>query len=79
MGNCGECKYRGEPIIKTDWSNDDITEIDTGYFLCELIKHDKENRYPKNEGFIVQDGSGYIASLCVESDFGCIKWEKADG
>lgn len=56
------------------------------YFLCTRIKHvvkhsaphGNEQAYPiTGDGAYVEDGSGYYAALCVESDFGCNKWEAA--
>lgn len=71
---CGTCKYRGEEIEAYDDEGDDMK---TGYFLCDLIKHTNGDRphYTKGLGAGVKDGSGYYAALCVESDFGCNRWE----
>ena len=78
---CGTCKYRGEPIEHEYWdeAEDDMVARQT-YFLCELIKHingsySAEN-YKPGLGAGVTDGSGYYAALCVESDFGCNRWEQ---
>lgn len=80
---CGTCKHKGEPI------NDDSRDVDladpqygakiqTTYFLCDLIKHISKypDKYPPSRGAGVEDGSGYYAALCVEEDFGCVKWEQ---
>lgn len=76
MNTCGTCKYRGEEITKTDYSDDgDFGEINTGYFLCKRIEHDDRFDYKRGQSALVKDGSGYYAALCVEDDFGCVKWE----
>lgn len=70
---CGTCKYRGKPITRhgdeaSNWEN-----VDTGYFLCEQIKHQHADRKPTSVAF-VQDGSDYYAALCVADEFGCNQW-----
>lgn len=72
---CGTCRFRGEEIVKEGWKEDDWKDKPTGYFLCTRIKHDRAWAYPKGSGATVEDGSGYHAALCVESDFGCNRWE----
>ncbi len=72
MNTCCTCRYKGESLLITD--NDNLEDVETGYFPCELIKHDKSWVYPKNQGAILHDGSGYHAALCVENDYGCNKW-----
>lgn len=71
QGNtCGTCKFRGD-------SPPDSVHGAPAYFLCTLIKH-QHVRYvavPPGAGAFVCDGSDYYAALCVESDFGCNKWE----
>ena len=67
---CGTCKYRGkEEKIGI------AAPLPTSYFLCKRIKHDKNWKYKQGQGALVTDGSGYYAALCVETDFGCVKWE----
>lgn len=79
---CGTCKYRGEPITHEWWDEkkDDMVTRQT-YFLCALIKHINgeygERDYMPGLGAGVIDGSGYHAALCVESDFGCNRYEAA--
>lgn len=70
---CGTCKFRGKSITKHDCET--FEDVNTGYFLCERVKHDQNYEYVKGQGSVVTDGSGYHAALCVEEDFGCIKWE----
>ena len=78
MKTCGTCKYRGEPI--TFWDYEVCDDITTSYFACERIKHDKNFEGYPGLAAKVRDGSGYMARLCVESDFGCSLWEpKEDG
>ena len=54
---------------------DECYEIKSGYYQCDLIKHDKQWKYLPKAGAVVVDGSGYTAALCVEEDFGCNRWE----
>ena len=68
---CGTCKYRGKEITLNDF--DKVKP--TGYFYCELIKMPEWNKFPRGKSALVVDGSGYYAALCVETDFGCVKWE----
>ena len=75
MGTCGTCKYRGPEIVKTGDEDTDWENIPTGFFQCERIKHDENWDCPKGAGAVVHDGSGYVGKLCVEADFGCIKYE----
>ncbi len=70
---CGMCKHKGEAITKYDCG--EITDIDTGYFMCDLIEHDDGWQYKQGQKAVVTDGSGYMATLCVENDFGCVRWE----
>lgn len=86
MNTCGTCKHKGVPI--TAHVDGQIRE--TRFFLCNRVKHNPgargdEHGYgsgslddteaPRGSGAFVVDGSGYYAALCVEEDFGCIKWE----
>lgn len=68
MNNCGTCKYFGELIELPNRTNNT-------YHQCDVIKHDDEFKSIPNQQAIVQDGSGYFAVFCVESDFGCVKHE----
>ena len=69
---CGNCKFKGKPVTRFDYEK--CEDVETGYFACDLIKHDEGNKYLPKLGAVVVDGSGYFAALCVESDFGCNKW-----
>ena len=69
---CGNCKFRGREIEGMD---DDFNLVMTGFFQCQRIRFDANSQPKKNEGAVVQDGSGYHGKLCVEADFGCVKWE----
>lgn len=73
-GTCGTCKYRGGHETEN-------SDLPPAYFLCELIKH-QQTRYSQGPepglGAFVHDGSDYYAALCVESDFGCNKWENKE-
>ena len=71
---CGTCKFRGENIIWPDPDND-FNDTDSGYAQCERIKFAESGFNGPGNGAIVQDGSGYYGRLCVEADFGCVKWE----
>lgn len=79
MKTCGTCKHRGPEIVINEWDDDfdDQIEKQTGFFRCQRIKHMGDQYDPKTpgEGAGVVDGSGYFAALCVEDDFGCVKWE----
>lgn len=70
---CGSCKHKGEVLKNFD--DDFDYKVDTSYFICKLIEHDKEAECVKGQKAFVVDGSGYYAALCVENDFGCNKWE----
>jgi hypothetical protein len=74
METCGTCKYRGQQI-EGDWDDEAMAPKLTDYFACELIKHDAEYQYLPKAGAVVTDGSGCMAKLCVEEDFGCNRWE----
>lgn len=73
-GTCGSCRFRGNE------GEDEHGLVPRGYFLCVLIKHERvrydERSAPPGRGAFVCDGSDYYAALCVEDDFGCIKWER---
>ena len=71
---CGTCKFRGENIIWPDPDND-FNDTDSGYAQCMRIKFAESGFKGRGNGAIVQDGSGYYGRLCVEADFGCVKWE----
>lgn len=75
LGTCGMCRFKGEEIERWDDDADDM--VKTGFFQCQRVKHDPGYSYPKGEKAVVTDGSGYIGKLCVEADFGCVKFEKA--
>ena len=81
---CGTCKYRGKPITESDFGTFDDSDpsayrkVDTGYFLCDMIRHingGDPNGYERGLPAGVSDGSGYQAAFCVSSDFGCNRWE----
>lgn len=87
MSTCGTCRHKGENLKVPDPKTSEPKT--TRFFLCDLIKHNAEaganngacfshaNDAREAEGtkaFVV-DGSGYFAALCVEDDFGCVKWE----
>lgn len=74
---CGTCKYKGGAITKMD--DDTFKDVDTGYFVCDLIKHGTKEEHNPGQQAMVIDGSGYYAALCVEDDFGCVKWEARRG
>lgn len=74
MDTCGTYKYLGTKI-EGYGEQYDYGQIETGYFVCDLIKHLVSEEVKKGLKAFVQDGSDYYAALCVESDFGCIKWE----
>ena len=69
---CGTCKFRGREIEGMD---DDFNLVMSGFFQCQRIRFDANSQPKKTEGAVVQDGSGYHGKLCVEADFGCVKWE----
>lgn len=75
MNTCGTCKFKGEEITQcTDATN--FQEVGTGYFQCMGIAFDSDQHEPiaPGNGAVTQDGSGYFGRLCVEADFGCMKW-----
>lgn len=75
---CGTCRFKGEPITRIA-DVDPWRVVETGYFLCALIKQVKtqqtEPDYPSAGSAYVEDGSGYHAALCVADDFGCNRWQ----
>ena len=73
LKTCGTCKYLGKEVEAFDYEKDETCK--TGFFLCSRIMHDKRWKYHKGDKAVVEDGSGYHAALCVESDFGCNLWE----
>ena len=75
LGTCGACKFRGAEIER--WDDDSGNMVKSGFFQCQRVKHDHNYAYLKGEGAVVTDGSGYIGKLCVEADFGCVKFESA--
>lgn len=71
-GTCGTCQHRGDPITYQDSYNGPV--IVSPYFQCQRFKLDHK---PKpGQGAVVQDGSDYVGKMCVEADFGCVKWEE---
>ena len=70
MNTCGTCKFRGDPVQGADYKP-------STYFLCARIKEGGRLWYDSSpgKGAFVEDGSGLYAALCVESDFGCNRWE----
>lgn len=79
--NCGTCKYKGKPIKKVshaDYGQGEACEKFGDHFLCELIKSPDEEVEKIPNAFVV-DASGYFAALCVDDDFGCVKWEEKNG
>lgn len=73
IGRCGTCEYRGEQFVGSSGEP-------TTYFLCQVIEHLNGSSLMKEDytaglGAGVKDGSGYHAALCVETDFGCVKWK----
>jgi hypothetical protein len=75
---CGNCKYRGDEIEMCLGEDRDFEYGGSGFFLCTRILHDENYTPEKGSGAVVQDGSGYHAKLCVESDFGCIAFASID-
>lgn len=75
---CGNCVYRGDEIIKYGDDTVDYQDIPTGFFQCQEIKLSSPNYFEAGEQAVVQDGSGYYGRLCVENDFGCLKWKGRD-
>ena len=71
---CGNCKHRGENI---EVMNEECDYVPSTYFQCQLGKHLNGDRpeYPPGNGFGAVDGSGYMAKICVEAEFGCKRWE----
>jgi hypothetical protein len=83
MNTCGDCRYFGEDVNVAD---EDFNYAPSGYHKCTLIKHGNAGVYCSGDlmkesghGALVEDYSGAYAALIVESDFGCVKWEKKDG
>jgi len=74
---CGNCKHRGKSIKSDnyDFDSGEYNFRETGYFQCDLIKHDTRKKFVSGSGAVAVDGSGFYAALCVESDFGCNRFE----
>ena len=68
--------YRGDEIEKCLGEDHHYGYGGSGFFLCQRILHDADYRPEKGAGAVVQDGSGYHAKLCVESDFGCVAFSE---
>jgi len=80
MQTCGNCKFKGEEITEDTFIDGDYVVLQTGYFLCGLIKMgggDGAQTRELSGSSYVKDGSGYYAALCVASDFACNRWEAA--
>lgn len=78
MNTCGTCKFRGAEFKNFNSETFD-NDIPTGYFMCERARHADDygdSKVKKGDSAVVIDGSGYYAALCVETDFGCNKWEQ---
>lgn len=75
---CGTCRFRGPEIMSPNWDSEEVDELPTGFFQCQRIHHihrDDFLRAEPGQGGVVIDGSDYFGQLCVESSFGCVKWE----
>jgi hypothetical protein len=70
MNTCGTCKHLGDEV--SDYHDGDYGP--TGYHKCNLIDLDrKEQKVPPVLAY-AQDGSDYVAVLCVRTEFGCVEW-----
>lgn len=75
MNTCGTCKFLGKAV--TDWDDEFNDIIPTGFHKCELLTlKRKQQKLPQPLAY-AQDGSDYMAALCVKSEFGCIEWQPA--
>lgn len=72
MNTCGTCKHLGTEI--REWDREERKVVPSGYFECGLLTlARKEGRGPAVLAY-AQDGSEYVAVLCVRNEFGCAEW-----
>lgn len=75
MNTCGTCKFFGKKLMTICDESTDWDVIDGPYHACELLTlKRKDQKIPPPLAY-AQDGSDYMACLCVKAEFGCAEWQ----
>lgn len=69
MGNCKNCKF---------WEKEELFYENFGYCNCKKFAYEEEVKKEEEDNYHVlySDSEGYMATLVVNKDFGCIDFEE---